>query len=937
VAQPLDERGIAGVRDDARGDATRHSDAGADRRLLIEALFDEAVELPPAERHQWLDERCGSDELLRAEVSALLDAHDASGILDAPGGAVQAMAPETLRGRRIGPYEIRRELGRGGMGVVYLAERSDGHYRQRVALKLLRAGPDAAELRRRFVAERQILASLSHPNIAQLLDGGVAEGQLPYLVMEYVDGLPITTHCDRNRLGVEERLRLFQEVCAAVHHAHQNLVLHRDLKPGNVLVTSSGQVKLLDFGIAKLLNPGLGGPEQPVTRTAFRLMTPAYASPEQVRGDSLTTASDVYALGVLLYELLAGQQPHRFTSDNPRELLEVVCEKIPERPSVIAARRGEGTRDDPVSIDPLAVAAARDTTPERLQRRLRGDLDAIVMMALRKEPGRRYGSAELLAADVERHLERMPVLAHRGSRWYRAGRTLRRHRALAATAAIVALSLVSGASTALWQAGEARKERARAESALAEAREISAFLIGLFEASDPLEGAGPATSARELLRRGAQRAEQLSGQPHVQAQLLGVLARVHRGLGDYTEAQRFAERNLELRLAQFGPESEAAALGMEELAAVTRRRGDFDSAAVILREAIRIREAGGGAADLDRAATLLLLADLEMQRGDLPLAEVAAREAQEIRQRLLGAAHPLTLQGLARVASVLRERGDVPGSEALLREALARRRGADRLTAQDSIADMLQLAGLLEHDSARVTDAEGLYRQVVDAQRTASDRRHSATALDALGRILERRGALGEAESVLRGVVEIREQLYGPDHMAVSGALAHLGGLLRRAGKLDLAHDAYSRLSRIERATIGADHPNHAGTLTVLAVLATERGKLAEADSLLRQAFAIRTSRLGPEHILVARTLQRHAQLRVRQGRYAEAEEMMRRALHIGGLQRTPAAEAVRDLNQTMAQVYRAWGRPADAARHASLAGPQPMPVTQAGGAPERP
>jgi serine/threonine-protein kinase len=246
--------------------------------------------------------------------------HPVQGVADAPfaASAVGAIDAATGRDRRIGPYRVVRELGRGGMGVVYLAERDDGQYRQRVAVKLLRSSPDAEELRRRFLAERQILASLSHPHIAQLLDGGISDGELPYLVIEYVDGLPITDYCDRHRLGIDERLRLFQDVCAAVQHAHQNLVLHRDLKPGNVLVTAAGTVKLLDFGIAKLLNPSLAGTEQPVTRTAFRMMTPAYASPEQVRGDSLTTASDVYALGLLLYELLVGCPAHRIDTDSPR-------------------------------------------------------------------------------------------------------------------------------------------------------------------------------------------------------------------------------------------------------------------------------------------------------------------------------------------------------------------------------------------------------------------------------------------------------------------------------------------------------------------------------------------------------------------------------------------------------------------------------------------
>src|SRR5215211_7118347 len=294
-------------------------------RHEIESIFEEAVELPRAERVRFLAARCGGDHRLREEVDALIGAHErTAGVLEGNGAAAVAGAlPDPNRDRHIGSYRVLRELGRGGMGVVYLAERDDGQYRRRVAVKVLRASQDADELHQRFVAERQILASLNHEHIAQLLDGGVSDGQLPYIVIEYVDGLPITEYCDRQRLDVAARLRLFQEVCAAVHHAHQNLVLHRDLKPGNVLVTSGGQVKLLDFGIAKLLNPSLGGVEQPITRTAFRLMTPAYASPEQVRGDSLTTASDVYALGLLLYELLTGRPAHRITTDLPGAVYEV--------------------------------------------------------------------------------------------------------------------------------------------------------------------------------------------------------------------------------------------------------------------------------------------------------------------------------------------------------------------------------------------------------------------------------------------------------------------------------------------------------------------------------------------------------------------------------------------------------------------------------------
>ena len=308
-----------------------------ERQRALDDMFHGALDQPPEQRAAWLHAQ-SADAELRAEVEALIAAYDRPdsvfdrNALHVAGNLLSALRIEP----HIGPYRVLRELGRGGMGVVYLAERDDGQYRRRVAVKVLRHGPDPDELHRRFLAERQILASLNHPNIAQLLDGGVTDTHIPYLVMEYVDGVPITTYCDRQRLGVDERLHLFRDVCAAVHHAHQNLVIHRDIKPSNILITEDRRVKLLDFGIAKLLNPTLGPADQAFTRTEWRIMTPEYASPEQVRGDSLTTASDVYALGVLLYELLCGRRPHRITSGSPQELTEVIVRREPELPSPMA-------------------------------------------------------------------------------------------------------------------------------------------------------------------------------------------------------------------------------------------------------------------------------------------------------------------------------------------------------------------------------------------------------------------------------------------------------------------------------------------------------------------------------------------------------------------------------------------------------------------------
>ena len=389
----------------------------------IEALFEAALEQPPGEREAWLAAHC-DDPALRARIEQLLAAHERSGgILDEPlhppSDQPESPPPDADVGRRIGPYRTVDLLGHGGMGSVYLAERADGQFDQRVALKLLRIGFDTEDRTRRFLAERQILATLTHPNIARLLDGGVAGAGQPFFVMEYVDGRPLGQYCDAHRLSIQERLGLFVTVCRAVQYAHSNLIVHRDLKPSNILVTDGGTVKLLDFGIAKLLDPdALPSHAVPRTRTGFLPMTPAYASPEQVRGEAITTASDVYQLGVVLYELLVGRRPYRVRGRTPSEIEHLICTKEPTRPSTALAKVGKGPPED--------VGRARKTSPDQLQRVLRGDLDMIALTALRKEPARRYDSAEQLAEDVERYLAGRPVTARAQTWGYRVGEFVRR-------------------------------------------------------------------------------------------------------------------------------------------------------------------------------------------------------------------------------------------------------------------------------------------------------------------------------------------------------------------------------------------------------------------------------------------------------------------------------------------------------------------------------
>ncbi|MBZ5625484.1 MAG: protein kinase [Acidobacteriia bacterium] len=442
-----------------------------ERWQRIREVFHDAWALSPEERPPYLCQACGADTELRAEVEALLEYESSpADLLSKPLHEVAAnLIPhgaQPAMGRKVGAYRLVREIGRGGMGTVYEAVRDDEQFHQRVAIKLLRAEIGSEDFDRRFRQERQILAVLSHTNIAKLLDGGITEDGQPFFVMEYVDGLPIEEYCRSRQLSITQRLKLFQQVCSAVHYAHQNLVVHRDLKPSNILVTDEGTIKLLDFGIAKLLHPDGTEESAPVTRTGLFLMTPEYASPEQVRGLTVTTATDVYSLGVILYELLTGSPPYRLKSRLLHELGRIVCEEEPAKPST--------------TIVDKAVTETGERSAERLRRRLSGDLDNIVLMALRKEPHRRYPSVDKFADDIEKHLNQLPVAACADTWSYRAAKFLRRNHIGAGVAGVVALSLIAGVITTTWQARIAERNRRDAVG-----RQLAAQSERLLAGGDP--------------------------------------------------------------------------------------------------------------------------------------------------------------------------------------------------------------------------------------------------------------------------------------------------------------------------------------------------------------------------------------------------------------------------------------------------------------------
>jgi non-specific serine/threonine protein kinase/serine/threonine-protein kinase len=487
----------------------------------IKTIFASALEREPDERGEFLRQACGGDDALRAEVESLLSSY-ASEKSSVGGAPAAALGAEDLAGQKTGPYKVIRQIGVGGMGAVYLAVRADDTYSKRVAIKLVQTGIDAQELTRRFRHERQILATLDHPNIARLVDGGATERGVPYFVMDYVEGTRIDEYCDSHRLSISDRIKLFRDVCSAVQYVHQNLVVHRDLKPGNILVTAEGVPKLLDFGIAKLLKPEMFTSLADATMAEFRLMTPGYASPEQVRGEPVTTASDVYSLGVILYELLTAQRPYRLKTDSPSEIMRAVCDQEPEKPSVTATHISESKEQPGKKTTAEAVAERRATLPDKLGRELSGDLDTIVLKALRKEPQRRYLSAERLSEDLQRHLVGLPVSAQRDTWTYRAGKFVQRHRVGVVGASLIVISLIGGVLATTWQARVARAERANAQQQFNDVRKLTtSFLFDFHSAIQNLPGSTPARRlvvqrALEYLSKLAQRAQ---GDPGLQREL----------------------------------------------------------------------------------------------------------------------------------------------------------------------------------------------------------------------------------------------------------------------------------------------------------------------------------------------------------------------------------------------------------------------------------
>ncbi len=855
----------------------------------IQTLFHAAADLPAADRPAFLRAECGDDTELIAEVEALLleDARGAT-VLDGDVARVagEVLGRDALPFEEIGPYRIKKVLGEGGMGVVYLAERSD--LGSLAAIKILRDAWLSPARRERFAAEQRTLAQLSHPAIARLYDADSLPDGTPWFVMEYVEGVPITEYCHAHRTSIEGRLELLRAVCEAVQHAHGHAVIHRDLKPSNILVKSDGTVKLLDFGIAKHLDTLDATIDQ--TRTGLRLMTPAYASPEQIRGDRVGIHTDVYALGVILYELLAGQLPFDLTSRTPAEAVSIIAEEEPQRPSLVARKL-------------LSRSAGRIFW---------SDLDVLCLTAMHKDPERRYRTVEALIQDIGHYLAGEPLEARPDTVGYRLGKFVRRRRA-----AVVAATLVLGTVFGLVVFYTARLRGAR-NAAMAEAartQRIQRFMLNLFAGGD--ETAGPSDDLRvvTLVDRGVQEARSLDADPAVQAELYGTLGGIYQQLGNLEQADALLRAALDQRRSLLGADHADVGTSLVSLGLLRSDQAEYDEAERLIRQGLEQARRNLPADHPSVAAATAALGHVLVERGSY----AEATEVLDLAVRLASKGDAVTPD----LASTLHElsnahfyQGHWATAESLTERVLQMSRTLYGEKHPQIAQDLVNL-GAIQHEQGHYADAERYYRQALDITRSWYGANHHQTAsiLTMLGRTLVRLERDDEAEGLLEEALAIQERVFGPDHPRVASAVNDLGAVALRRTKFDDAEAAFRKMADIYRKAYPDGHYLVGIALSNLASVYQAREEHVAAERLYREAIQIYGETLEPDHLNTGIARIKLGRSLLRQSRYAEAEQETRAGYEILTQQTDPSVSWLKQARVDLLAAYDALKQPEKAAK----------------------
>ena len=817
----------------------------------VKEIFSATLELEPDARDAFVAETCSDNQTLRSEVESWLASHaESEDFIETPAFSANQLFSNgtSSAGRQFGNYTIIHEIGQGGMGVVFLAERNDGEFEQQVALKVVRQSVAESHMIERFRSERQILASLSHPNIANLLDGGVSGAGEPFLVMEYIQGESITDHADKQGLDIDARLNLFQKVCSAVSYAHRNLVIHRDIKPSNILITADGEPKLLDFGLAKLIDENL--PADPTnTQTTFRALTPAYASPEQLKGGAITTASDVYSLGVVLYELLTGDRPFHFTGKSLDEIIRTVTEFEPALPSHV-------DKTDP---------------------KLRGDLDNIVLTALRREPERRYLSIDQFADDISKYLRGLPVSARPNTLIYRSSKFIRRHRIGAAAGAMVLLSLIAGMAGTLWQSQQAQKQKEKAES-------INAFLEQTLKYSNPilssLKRSGQETTVNEVLDEAARRLDvgEFDNEPEVKLELERTVAMTYFGQGKYQPARKHMAEHVALLRQVYGENDPKLMVGSAMWAGLLFAKGDMDEAESVYRQY-------------------------------LPLLR------NEVRQGRVGA--DVLTDVINNFAYMRRTQGDSHEAELLFRETLSL---MPQLSdeARKSVATTRSTLASTIGDQGRFDEALATARDAVDEyrQRGETDSPNYGFSLNVLGGFLTEKGELAEAETSVRDAETIFRTRMAPTSLWLGDNLRNEALLLYAQQKFPEAVAKANEAATIYENGFGKHYDHYPTVLIVKGLSLTRSGAAKTGETFLRDAVARRNATLSVEHFWVATANGALGECLTTQKRYEEAEDLLRKSYESLKTSQEPDSPRLGLARQRLVLLYEKWGKTDLAAKY---------------------
>ncbi|MDJ0842283.1 MAG: serine/threonine-protein kinase [Acidobacteriota bacterium] len=839
-----------------------------DQRMAMEIL-EQALSLTGPERQSYLDEACADHPELRRQVEERLALQDET-ILAGP---IVDRLPDSdtvlpKPGDTVGPYRIEKEIGRGGMGTVFLAHHP---MRGRVALKCLSTGMINHQLLVRFKTEQRILANLNHPNIASLFDSGLTENQCPFYAMEYVEGEPIDTWCERKQLTLHQRLDLFDKVCDAVAYAHRNLIIHRDLKPANILVDENGEPRLLDFGIARLMDSD-GETASTQTLMGFRMLTPEYAAPEQVRGQHATTACDVYALGMVLYELLTGQRPYLITDLEIESLFKVITQTRPPKPSAMVTRPGSSN-----------FSLVRQGSTNRLRSQLSGDLDVIVLKSLRKEPVERYGTVEGLRDDISRHLKGLPIRARKPTLMYRTGKFLSRNRLAATFGAVFIVTCLVLLSMLLAKQSALQAALAKAEREAVTNRRVTTFVTDLFQMANPDQTLGEKVTVKDALHLGKEIVRHnLEGEPDISSRIMTVMGRAYLQLGLPAEAEPLIMDALEARRsldARDEPMVESLALA----ARYYYTRGRYREADALYQEALALL-VGPDDQSKRNIETVITIRDERafnmLDQGKLREAKALAEENLQMSLEHLGEDDIRTSACRDTLGRTLRKTGDLEKAETHYRKSLQTRRKLLPPKHPLISSSMINL-GMLLHRTRRFDEAARMYQEALALERETlgEDHPHTGYILSNLGMLYRARQDYSGALQHYHMALKVFREGYGEDDPHVINTYGNMGLAYWFQGRFEDAEQVLIKALTANRKLLGPHHPRISANLLNLAHVYESQGRYEEAEEMLHEALAIDLTLLGPDHRLIAQDLGRLGVALRRQGRHDEAEAILLTAL----------------------------------------------------------